>query len=95
MLKRRYNKVNKTKEEMIKFLMRRCFEFIKDLLAFEEDPNDSAEEKEKKFYYKYFGQDEELKESLIKNDLTIDDMIPFKQESKIKTMNQSYLNMLF
>lgn len=53
----------------------------------------SAEERDREFYHAFFSGDQEFIKSL-KNE-TIDDMIPFRKDSKMKTMNENYLRKLF
>lgn len=68
----RYLSQRKTKEEQIKFVLRKCFKFLKSGLDVEGDiitPLDM----EKRFYKVYFGGEEE--------------MIPFRKNSNLKTMN--------
>ncbi|CAD8064030.1 unnamed protein product [Paramecium sonneborni] len=92
-LKKRYIQVNKTKEEMTKFIIRRCFQFIKTEINYQEKDNLGAEERDKLFYHTFFSSDNEFMKTL-DND-TIDDLIPFRKESKLKTINDAYLKQLF
>ncbi|CAD8169416.1 unnamed protein product [Paramecium octaurelia] len=93
MIKKRYILVNKTKEEMTKFIIRRCFLFIKSQIDYEEKEGVSAEERDRIFYNSFFSDDKEFMKSL--QNQSIDDMIPFRKDSKVKTMNDNYLKRLF
>ncbi|CAD8199135.1 unnamed protein product [Paramecium pentaurelia] len=93
MIKKRYVQVNKTKEEMTKFIIRRCFLFIKSQIEYEEKEGMSAEERDRLFYHSFFSDDKEFMKNL--NQESIDDMIPFRKDSKMKTMNETYLRKLF
>lgn len=93
MIKKRYILVNKTKEEMTKFIIRRCFLFIKSQIDYEEKEGVSAEERDRIFYNSFFSDDQKFMKSL--HSESIDDMIPFRKDSKMKTMNDSYLKRLF
>ncbi|CAD8050851.1 unnamed protein product [Paramecium primaurelia] len=92
-LKRRYIQVNKTKEEMTKFIIRRCFDFIKTQINYQEKDNLGAEERDRLFYHTFFSNDKEFMK-ILGND-SIDDLIPFRKESKLKTINDTYLKKLF
>ncbi|CAD8105235.1 unnamed protein product [Paramecium sonneborni] len=93
MIKKRYVQVNKTKEEMTKFIIRRCFLFIKSQIEYEEKEGVSAEERDRLFYHSFFSNDKEFMKTF--NQESIDDMIPFRKDSKMKTMNETYLRKLF
>ncbi|CAD8109852.1 unnamed protein product [Paramecium sonneborni] len=93
MIKKRYILVNKTKEEMTKFIIRRCFLFIKSQIDYEEKEGVPAEERDRIFYNSFFSDDKEFMKSLHLE--SIDDMIPFRKDSKMKTMNDNYLKRLF
>ncbi|CAK93534.1 unnamed protein product (macronuclear) [Paramecium tetraurelia] len=93
MIKQRYILMNKTKEEMTKFIIRRCFLFIKSQIHYEEKEGFTAEERDRMFYNSFFSDDKEFMKSHLKE--SIDDMIPFRKDSKMKTMNDIYLKRLF
>jgi len=63
--------------------MRKCFKFLKTKMNLNELTM-SAYEIEKVFYKEYFG-----------NNGSVEEMIPFRQESANKTMNTSYLKKIF
>ncbi|CAD8150765.1 unnamed protein product [Paramecium octaurelia] len=92
-IKKRYIQVNKTKEEMTKFIIRRCFQFIKTQINYQEKESLGAEERDRLFYHTFFSSDKEFMNTLENG--TIDDLIPFRKESKLKTINDAYLNKLF
>ncbi|CAD8110072.1 unnamed protein product [Paramecium sonneborni] len=93
MIKKRYVQVNKTKEEMTKFIIRRCFLFIKSQIEYEEKEGVSAEERDRLFYHSFFSNDKQFMNTFKQE--SIDDMIPFRKDSKMKTMNETYLKKLF
>ncbi|CAD8178236.1 unnamed protein product [Paramecium pentaurelia] len=92
-IKKRYVQINKTKEEMTKFIIRRCFLFIKSQIEYEEQEDLSAEERDRQFYHSFFSNDKEFMNAL--DHQSIDDIIPFRKDSKMKTMNDTYLRKLF
>ncbi|CAD8067963.1 unnamed protein product [Paramecium sonneborni] len=92
-LKKRYIQVNKTKEEMTKFIIRKCFQFIKTEINYQDKDNLGAEERDRLFYHTFFSSDQEFIKTLENN--SIDDLIPFRKESKLKTINDTYLKQLF
>lgn len=53
----------------------------------------SAEERDRLFYHSFFSGDKEFMKTLDQE--SIDDMIPFRKDSKMKTMNETYLRKLF
>ncbi|CAD8085795.1 unnamed protein product [Paramecium sonneborni] len=79
----RYQKQKKTKEEQIKFIIRKCFKYLKQKMNLNEITM-SAYEIEKVFYKEYFMTDDNIEE-----------LIPFRTESQNKTMNNSYLKKIF
>ncbi|CAD8122153.1 unnamed protein product [Paramecium sonneborni] len=79
----RYQNQKKTKEEQIKFILRKCFKFLKQKMNLNELTM-SAYEIEKVFYKEYFASNENIEE-----------LIPFRSESSNKTMNTSYLKKIF
>ncbi|CAD8193325.1 unnamed protein product [Paramecium pentaurelia] len=93
MIKQRYILINKTKEEMTKFIIRRCFLFIKSEIDYKEKEGITAEERDKIFYNSFFSDDQEFMKSHQQE--SFDDMIPFRKDSKMKTMNDIYLKRLF
>ncbi|CAD8109863.1 unnamed protein product [Paramecium primaurelia] len=79
----RYQNQKKTKEEQIKFILRKCFKFLKQKMNLNELTM-SAYEIEKVFYKEYFSSNDNIEE-----------LIPFRSESSNKTMNTSYLKKIF
>lgn len=85
LLKGRYTNQRKTKEEQIKFILRKCFKFLKKKMQLNELTMTPLE-MEKVFYREYFG------ESMAGD---VEEMIPFRNGSSLKTMNVQYLKKIF
>lgn len=90
----KYLTTKKTKEEMIKFILRKCFKYLRSITLKEEPTN--QKEIYDNFMEQYFKEDE-LKKTQLENDLPPEQdlLIPFRKNSKIKTMNSSFLKLIF
>ncbi|KAM3134087.1 hypothetical protein pb186bvf_013813 [Paramecium bursaria] len=80
---------------MTKFIIRRCFLFIKSKISYQDQEGIPAEERDRLFYQSFFSSDVEFLQKLTEVGQTIDDLIPFRRDSKMKTMNDIYLKRLF
>ncbi|KAL4488063.1 hypothetical protein ABPG72_009401 [Tetrahymena utriculariae] len=80
----KYQYSKKTKEEMIKFILRKCFKFLKsDMKQFDLS---QQREMDKAFFDKYFDSADFC---------TDDQFMPFKKKSSLKTMNSQFLKKIF
>lgn len=93
----KYSATTKTKEEMIKYVLRKALKNIKDKAK--EGTRRSEKEASKSFCQKYFNSS---KEEIQKLGVDIEDdeellklLLPFKKTSKNKTMNANFLAKLF
>jgi len=91
----RYNTSLKTKEEMIKYTLRKALRSLRLKVAKgkESDPKEGM----KILIQRYFGstlKDKQGSEDLSEDQL-IEKFLPFKKESRIKTMNTSFVAELF
>jgi len=93
----KYAATTKTKEEMIKYVLRKALKNIKDKVK--EGCRKNDKEAGKSFCQKYFNSS---KEELLKMGVDIEDedellklLLPFKKTSKNKTMNSNFLSKLF
>lgn len=93
----KYSATTKTKEEMIKYVLRKALKHIKDKAR--EGTRRSEKEASRSFCQKYFST---TKEEIQKLGVDIEDeeellklLLPFKKTSKNKTMNANFLAKLF
>jgi len=93
----KYAATTKTKEEMIKYVLRKALKNIKDKVK--EGSRKTDKEAGKSFCQKYFSSS---KEEISKMGVDIEDedellklLLPFKKTSKNKTMNSNFLSKLF
>ncbi|KRW99045.1 hypothetical protein PPERSA_11646 [Pseudocohnilembus persalinus] len=93
-LVQKYLYSNKTKEEKIKFILRKCFKTLKGKLE-QQDALSSSKEIEEQFYQKYFNQVNGLTDKEIQRLQSQGEFMPFKKDSKFKTMNSTFLKKVF
>lgn len=93
----KYSGIVKTKEEMIKCVIRRAFKQMKNKIK--ESNGIDARSACKLICEKYFGisKEEFEKQALSHKDEEelLDDLLPFRKNSKNRTMNNSFLNQVF
>ena len=89
-LLKKYKVSNKTREEKVKFILRKAFKYMKDEILLHENFV-SNKDIDKKFFKIYF-QNFELEKN--KSDIK-DFLMPFRKNSVNKTMNQQFLNKIF
>lgn len=107
-LMKKFLSSRKTKEEKIKYVLRKCFKFMKDKLleenGFTFDSTDDYVEKlnsdkvDKMFFKHYFSEKcGKAKKFLTKNEITFikDISMPFRKNSQNKTMNIEFLRWIF
>ena len=94
----KYTSMNKTKEEMIKYVFRKALKSIKDKLKGTLKKSDK--EVTKVFFQKYFSVSKE--EMLKKKNINTEDeeelmklLMPFKKTSTNKTLNSNFLSKVF
>lgn len=80
---------------MTKFIIRRCFLFIKTKINYQDKEGLPTEERDRLFYQTFFQEDPDFMNLLKLQNQSVDDLIPFRKDSKMKTMNDAYLKSLF
>lgn len=97
LLVNKYMSIVKTKEEMIKCIIRRAFKSMKNQIK--KKYNIDAKAACKIICEKYFGISKEDFEKKALNpddeEELLDDLLPFRKNSKNRTMNNSFLNQIF
>ena len=91
-LLKKYKISSKTKEEKIKFVLRKAFKYMKEQIVAEEKLK-SNKFIDQRFLQIYF-QDDENKNAEEKSQLK-DLLMPFRKKSVNKTMNQQFLSKIF
>lgn len=91
----RYNTTLKTKEEMIKYTLRKALRWLRLKVAKgkESDPKEGM----KLLIQRYFGTILKEKQGItnLNDDQILEKFLPFKKDSRIKTMNTSFVAELF
>ena len=95
-LMRRYTSSQKTKEEMVKYTLRKALRWLRNKVAKTAD-TDPKKGGMKVLIQKYFGEDLKDKEGFenLDDDEIVEKFLPFKKDSKIKTMNTTFVAELF
>jgi len=89
----KYSSTIKTKEEMVKYTLRRAFKFIKSSLKKESNSNPKGVSQ--KICNKYFKALEDDLETLGSEEDLLKVALPFRKNSKNKTMNTKFINEVF
>mmetsp|Transcript_23921 Transcript_23921/g.27783 ORF Transcript_23921/g.27783 Transcript_23921/m.27783 type:complete len:357 (-) Transcript_23921:217-1287(-) len=94
-LSKRYTTTLKTKEEMVKYTLRKALRWVRAKFSkgTEADPKGGMKIVVKKF----FGEELKGQDGFenLDDDEIVDKFLPFKKESKIKTMNTTFVGELF
>jgi len=93
MLTAKYSSTIKTKEEMVKYTLRRAFKFIKNTLKKNCNSNNKAVSKT--ICNKYFHVSEEEMANIGTEEETLKVLLPFRKHSKNKTMNTTFIGEIF
>jgi hypothetical protein len=93
LLTSKYSSTIKTKEEMVKYILRKAFKFVKNNLKKGKNTNKSSVSKA--LCDKYFHASQEDISKSGNEDLFLKSILPFRKDSKNKTMNTSFIHEIF
>ncbi len=93
MLTAKYSSTIKTKEEMVKYTLRRAFKFIKNTLK--KNCNSNNKVVSKTICNKYFHVSEQDMATIGTEEETLKVLLPFRKHSKNKTMNTTFIGEIF
>jgi len=93
LLTAKYSSTIKTKEEMVKYTLRRAFKFIKNTLK--KNCNSSNKAVSKTICSKYFHVSDQDMATIGTEEETLKVLLPFRKHSKNKTMNTTFIGEIF
>jgi len=93
LLTAKYASTIKTKEEMVKYTLRRAFKFIKNTLK--KNCNSSNKAVSKTICNKYFHVSDQDMANIGTEEETLKVLLPFRKHSKNKTMNTTFIGEIF
>jgi len=89
----KYSSTIKTKEEMVKYTLRKAFKFVKNNLKKGKNTNKTLVSKA--LCDKYFHASEEDISKSGNEELFLKSILPFRKDSKNKTMNSNFIHEIF